>query len=151
MTIPASQHSFYRLISLPSSKKAIVVKCSCQCQIEATFCTSRRVSGVCKTKGGCHVALVVCNVGPTSGVCDGLHDRNDWMGMGDFVTWDRSAPSQELLDVPRHRMWWFAGQQRWRSHYGLVWHQPYLTFNNSHIFYCNNKIRYGVVDMLSLI
>jgi hypothetical protein len=26
------------------------------------------------------------------------------MGMGDFVIWDRSAPSQELLDVPRHRM-----------------------------------------------
>jgi hypothetical protein len=32
-----------------------------------------------------------------------------------------------------------------------VWHQPYLTFNNSHIFYYNNKIRRGVVDMLSLI
>jgi hypothetical protein len=49
-------------------------------------------------------ASVVCNMGPTSGVCDGLHDRNGWMGMGDFVIWDWSAPSQELLDVPRHKM-----------------------------------------------
>ena len=32
-TIPASQHNFYRLISLPPSKEAIVVKCYCQCQI----------------------------------------------------------------------------------------------------------------------
>jgi hypothetical protein len=28
-TIPASQHNFYRLISLPPSEEAIVVKCSC--------------------------------------------------------------------------------------------------------------------------
>jgi hypothetical protein len=52
-TIPASQHNFYRLISLPPSEEAIVVKCYCQCQIEAIFCASRR---------GCHV-------GPTSRVC----------------------------------------------------------------------------------
>ena len=63
-TIPASQHNFYRLISLPSSKKAIVVKCSCQCQIEATFCASRRGSGVCKTKGGCHVGARSLQCGP---------------------------------------------------------------------------------------
>jgi hypothetical protein len=62
-TIPASQHNFYRLISLPPSEEAIVVKCSCQCQIEAIFCASRRGSAVCKTEGGSHL-------GPTSGVCE---------------------------------------------------------------------------------
>jgi hypothetical protein len=49
-TIPASQHNFYRLISLPPSEEAIVVKFSCQCQIEAIFCASRRGSAVCKTE-----------------------------------------------------------------------------------------------------
>jgi hypothetical protein len=102
MTIPASQHSFYWLISLPSSEKAIVVKCFCQCQIEATFfaradvgpvCAKLRVAVTWAPESAMWAQRPECAMACTIG-----------MGMGDFVTWDRSAPSQELLDVPRHRM-----------------------------------------------
>jgi hypothetical protein len=143
MTIPASQHSFYRLISLSSSEKAIVVKCFCQCQIEATFCASRRGFGVCKTKGGCHVGARSLHMGPEcpkSGVARRPASQNVmvcrtaaaeeplWLSVASailsaFRTWGVPGPTSKFVVACPAQMGWCEMEHKRGNEPCIILHQ----------------------------